>query len=174
MSKNRQPSQGGSGSVIFMGVIVASLILVIGVVVSFSKSSSAPEIIASSNVSAVAASNSHDWGEISMKDGNVEAAFKVKNEGSEILKLYDATTSCTCTTAQLVLGENKSPLFGMHAKFDYVLEVPPGETAQIKTVFDPAFHGPTGVGPITRQVTVKTNDALQSQLLFNVSADVTR
>lgn len=174
MSKNRQPSQEGNGSIIFMGVVVASLLLVVGVVVSFSKSNTTSEITASSNATATAVSNSHDWGTISMKEGNVEAIFEVKNNGSEALKIYEATTSCTCTTAQLILGENKSPLFGMHSKFNYVLEVPSGETAQIKAVFDPAFHGPTGVGPITRQVTVKTNDATKSQLTFNVSANVTR
>lgn len=175
MSKDTQSSQSGNGPLIFMGAVVISLLLLVGVVMIFSKSgSTTAEIVASGKVEAITVNNSHDWGTISMKDGKVEAIFEVKNDGSETLKLYDVITSCTCTTAQLILGDNKSPLFGMHSKFDYVLEIPSGETAQVKAVFDPAFHGPTGVGQISRQITVKTNDASRPQLTFNAMADVTR
>lgn len=174
MSKNTQSSSSGNGPLIFMGAAVISLLLLVGVVVAFSKSGSTTEIVASDKVEAAAINNSHDWGTISMKDGKVEVIFEVKNNGSETLKLYDVVTSCTCTTAQLILGDNKSPLFGMHSKFDYVLEIPAGETAQVKAVFDPAFHGPTGVGQISRQITVKTNDASRPQLTFNAIADVIR
>jgi hypothetical protein len=174
MSKKHQSDQRGNGSLITIGIIVISVLLLSVLVIFFSKSNTAPEITVSNEVEAISQSTSHDWGTISMKDGGVEAVFEVKNNGSEMLQLYDATTSCSCTTAQLVLGETKSPLFGMHTNFNYVLEVPSGETAQVKVVFDPAFHGPTGVGQISREVTVETNDAARPQLTFNASADVTR
>lgn len=77
-----------------------------------------------------------------------------------------------CTTAQLIIGDTKSPEFGMHSKSAYVMEVPGGETAELKVVFDPAFHGPNGVGPINRQITVETNDPSSPVLNFMLTAMV--
>ena len=115
---------------------------------------------------------SYDWGEIGINDGDAEAVFEIKNDGSETVKLYNVTTSCACTSAQLLLNDKSSPLFGMHSKSGYVMEVPAGETAKLKVVFDPDFHGPNGVGAISRQITVATNDPNKAELTFWLSAVV--
>jgi len=122
---------------------------------------------------AVAATN-YDWGTIGINNGKVEAVFAIKNEGTQPLRLFNISTSCMCTTAQLTLGDKSSPLFGMHANSGYVLEVPPAQAAQLKVVFDPALHGPSGTGTINRQVKVQTNDANQPELNFMLTATVTR
>ncbi len=119
-----------------------------------------------------AANTVYDWGEIPIDGGDVETTFEIKNEGSDILKLFNVVTSCTCTTAELQVGDKRSPVFGMHTKSPYIAEVPPGETAQLRVIYDPAFHGPQGVGVIERQVKVQTNDAAQPELVFNLSAVV--
>jgi len=62
----------------------------------------------------------------------------------------------------------------MHNKSAYVFEVPPQQEAKLIVVFDPAFHGPNGVGPIDRFVTVATNDPSQPQLQFSVKGIVSR
>jgi len=116
----------------------------------------------------------YDWGEISIDGGKVEKVFDIKNEGAGTLQLYNISTSCMCTTAQLLLGEARSPEFGMHSQSSYKMEVPAGETARLKVVFDPAFHGPSGVGPATRQIEVQTNDANQQKLIFVLTAMVRR
>ncbi|HCR81490.1 MAG: hypothetical protein UX28_C0001G0331 [Candidatus Pacebacteria bacterium GW2011_GWA1_46_10] len=133
-----------------------------------------PTNTASNAKAAVIDESSLDWGNIVMSEGNKEATFKIKNEGTDPLKLSEVVTSCACTTAQLKLGDTVSPAFGMHNKSAYVFEVPPQQEAKLIVVFDPAFHGPNGVGPIDRFVTVATNDPSQPQLQFSVKGIVSR
>ncbi|RJR15036.1 DUF1573 domain-containing protein [Candidatus Microgenomates bacterium] len=155
-----------------IGVIVVTIFLLVGAVVLAGSMGSNAEVAANPQVLVVVSESSHDWGEIGLNDGNVEKVFTIKNEGSENLTLTNIATSCMCTTAQLALGDNESPLFGMHSKSDYSMHVPPGEAAQLAVVFDPAFHGPSGVGPINRQVTVSTNDPKNPTLTFLLNAVV--
>lgn len=108
----------------------------------------------------------HDWGEIKLNGGKVEKIFMVKNSGTGPLKLSDISTSCMCTTAQVIIDGKGSPLFGMHQKSSWVGEVQAGKEAELKIVFDPAFHGPSGIGAMTRQITVATNDKANPKLEF--------
>ena len=67
-----------------------------------------------------------------------------------------------CTTAFLLKdGEEIGP-FGMagHSgvRGNANLTVNPGEEAVVRVVFDPAAHGPAGVGPIERQVMLEVGD----------------
>lgn len=117
---------------------------------------------------------SYKWRQVGINDGNVEKIFEIKNSGTETLVLSDVITSCMCTTAQLILSGEESPVFGMHSKSNYEMEVPAGETAELKVVFDPAFHGPGGVGPINRQIKVATNDLNNPELNFMLTAVVRR
>lgn len=157
-------------------LIIITLVLFGGGVVFLSKTGSSEadnsQTATDANTKAVVEETSYDWGEIGINDGNVEKVFNIKNEGTGTLKLFNVVTSCMCTTAQLSLGDTKSPLFGMHTKSKYVLEVPSGQTAQLKVIFDPAFHGPSGIGPITRQIEVETNDPSTPQLSFMLTAVV--
>lgn len=130
--------------------------------------------VTSDDAKAQVMESTYDWGEISIDGGKVEKVFDIKNAGAGVLQLYNVSTSCMCTTAQLLLGDRQSPEFSMHSKSSYKLEVPPGETAQLKVVFDPAFHGPSGIGPVTRQIEVQTNDANQQKLDFVLTAMVRR
>lgn len=161
-------------NLLIVGIVLVTLFAIIGTVFAFSYTNNTPEIAASSQVGVKTQQTSHDWGTIAMDDGKVEKVFTITNTGSETLKLHNAQTSCSCTYVQLIRGENKSPKYGMHTKSRYVLEVPPKETAQAKVVFDPAFHGPSGVGVITRQATIKTNSQAQPEVTFVTSANVVR
>src|SRR3990167_807552 len=55
----------------------------------------------------------HDWGTISLNGGEVEQAFIIKNQGSSELQLANLETSCMCTKAQVTIGGEASPWFGM-------------------------------------------------------------
>lgn len=116
----------------------------------------------------------HNWGRIEYGGGNVEKTFTIKNTGSSVLKLYNIKTSCMCTTAKLTINGIDSPSFAMHESSSWVGEVASNKEAVLTVVFDPAFHGPTGVGQVTRQVLVKTNDKANPSLEFNLTGLVVK
>ena len=157
-----------------VGIVIATLVILAGGVFLAVKMGSGPQVTASPGAKSVTKVTSHDWGDVKMSEGKVTADFDIENQGSEILKLYNVTTSCMCTTAQLSYKGKKSPEFGMHDKSAYVLEVPAKETAKLTVVFDPAFHGPSGVGPITREINIKTNDPDRGELNFMLTGNVDR
>ena len=113
-----------------------------------------------------------DWGTIDYGAGDAVAEFTINNPGPGTLSLAEVGTSCMCTTAQIIINDQKSPYFGMHAKSSWVGQVPAGGQAKLKVVFDPAFHGPQGVGPFTRQIVMKTNDPEHPKLEFNLTGTV--
>lgn len=144
-----------------------------GVAVWFNSQTALAQIESNPHTSLVVEAKNYDWGQININDGKVSTSFALANSGSEPLKLYDITTSCACTTAQSIIGDTASPIFGMHSKSSYITEIPAGETSQIKVIFDPAFHGPSGIGSISRQITMATNDPTNPTLTLNVTATVT-
>lgn len=123
---------------------------------------------------AIINSTSHDWQDIAIDAGNVEHTFTITNDGTENLVLSDVVTSCMCTTAQLILGDETSPIFGMHSNSSYTLSIPPGNSAELKAVFDPAAHGPDAIGPISRQISLNTNDQSKPEITLTLAANVTR
>lgn len=154
---------------------IVTLLLVVGVAYFGSRmGATAQEVEADSQVSASVAGNRFDWGTINIDGGIVSKAFAIENSGSNPLKLYDVKTSCMCTTAQLKTASQTSKKFGMHEKSANVFEIQPGETAELLVEFDPAFHGPSGVGPINRTVTMNTNDSSNPSLTFQLTANVVK
>jgi len=102
-----------------------------------------------------------DFGTISMASGKVTHRYTIKNLASEPVVLHKLYTSCMCTTAALMQGGQTSEAFGMpgHTPIPAIdAAIKPGEEVLINVVFDPAAHGPAGVGPIARVVTLE-NDA---------------
>jgi len=117
----------------------------------------------------------YDFGTISMADGNVVKEFSVTNTGSEDVILAKITTSCMCTTAYLKNGEKRKGPFGFPGHGGPVPPaneyLRPGETKIIEVVYDPAAHGPAGVGPIDRFVYVE--DASGGTTALEIKAVVT-
>lgn len=120
----------------------------------------------------VLANTSHDWGNIGINDGNASTTYTITNSGDGPLELSDGRTSCGCTTAELSVPGSRTRTFGMHSGNRFQVSVAPGESADLKVVFDPLFHGPQGTGPITRQVTLETNDPMQAEIVLSASANV--
>jgi len=83
-------------------------------------------------------------------------------------------TSCMCTEAELKVGDRTAGPFGMqgHTASSVYLVVKSGETLTVKVIFDPAAHGPSGVGPIERQVAIYTS-AGKDPILLDFKAVVT-
>lgn len=158
-------------NIIIVGVTVVIFGL-LGAVFFLSKASTPAEITSSQNVALSVDQNTYDWGTINMKDGNVSKAFIIKNTGTDILKLTKVKTSCHCTKAWIIINGDSSPAFGMNTVSPWVGELAPGGEAELSIVFDPAYHGPNGIGPITRYISVDTNDPKNRTLEFTLTADV--
>lgn len=112
------------------------------------------------NAIAIVGDSSFDFGEISMAKGSVSKIFTIRNNGDKPAVIDKIYTSCMCTNATLILNGKRTGPFGMagHGFIPRIKkELSAGEEAQVEVVFDPAAHGPAGVGPIQRAVSVETS-----------------
>lgn len=133
-----------------------------------------------SSAGLLVAEESHfDFKTISMADGKVSHRFEIKNSGSEPLKIKKVYTSCMCTVASVTdaKGAAYGP-FGMPGhgggSSPAAIEVNAGESITVEAVFDPAAHGPQGVGKIKRVVYLETNSVDQPQTQLTFSAEVVK
>lgn len=118
----------------------------------------------------------YNFGMISMKDGNVSHKFLLRNEGNETIKIEEVSTSCMCTTAYLYdgTGARKGP-FGMSGhggKSLANMEIGAGEAVELEAVFDPAAHGPQGVGKVKRVINIETNSQTNPKIQLTFEAEV--
>ncbi len=105
--------------------------------------------------------SSKSVGDIPYSGGDLIETFAVKNVGDKNLEIANLATSCMCTKAYLKQGSVKGEEFGMKgmsAPSSWKGIIKPGETAEVVMDFDPTYHGPSGIGPITRTVSFETND----------------
>jgi hypothetical protein len=110
-----------------------------------------------------------DFGSISMAAGKVTHRFWFRNEGAAPVLIRSIYTSCMCTTAKFVKGMKVVNEYGMpgHGPLPAVNEtLAPGEAAFIDAVFDPAAHGPAGLGPTQRVVTIESDTGRPVELHF--------
>jgi len=171
---NNKNIKGGGPDKFIIGIVVATILILVIAVFLGTRMGATPQVTADSQVSVSVDSSKYDWGTIDYDKGIVSKNFEIKNTSNAALKLYNVKTSCMCTTAQLKTSDITSKKFQMHESSSDVIEVKPGDTAQLIVEFDPAFHGPSGVGPITRTITMSTNDSKNSTLTFNLTGNVVK
>lgn len=159
---------------IIIGFIILTVLILGGGVYILSSTNSSTKVSSSQNAKIEVDAKTFDWGNIPYGGGTVSKNFILKNTGSDILKLTNIKTSCMCTNAYLEIDGKLSPAFGMHESASYIGEVLPGKQANLKVVFDPAFHGPSGVGPIERLVSIQTNDINNPALEFSLKGVVVK
>lgn len=116
----------------------------------------------------------YDFGTISMAKGNINKIFKITNPSDKDIELKKITTSCMCTSAYVVKNGSEKGPFGMEG-MGYV---PPAneiikakDSLDIKVVYDPNAHGPSGVGLIDRFVYFMDANGGKTQL--EIKATVT-
>ncbi len=152
--------------VAMIGVLLAGLILL-------SNNKTTQSQVANKLQVAGMQNQNYNFGQVSMAKGKVIHEYQIKNDSAQDLMIKKIYTSCMCTEASLKKGEKTFGPFGMpgHALVPSVNQtLKPGEEAIIETIFDPAAHGPAGVGKIERIVTLETSQGA-SELAF--SAEVT-
>ncbi len=116
-----------------------------------------------------------DFGTISMANGPVKHLFRLHNSSINPVMIRQIYTSCMCTQASLLIpgGAQFGP-FGMpgHGVLNPInQELKPGQEAIVEVSFDPAAHGPAGVGRVLRQIYIETNNA--TALVLQITANVT-
>ena len=115
-----------------------------------------------------------DFGTISMAAGKVSHIFKIKNTDTESLTITKLYTSCMCTEATFVKSNIKKGPFGMlgHGFIPKISEtLNPNEEAEILVHFDPAAHGPAGLGKNERTVSLE-NSGKNGPLELLIKANV--
>jgi len=121
--------------------------------------------------------NNFNFEVLEMKDGKVKHDFEVQNNGSESVVIKKVYTSCACTTASILNADGDSyGLFGMQGHKGFALntniEVKPGESAKVTAIYDPAAHGPKGIGKIKRIIYLDTNSTVEEQVQIAFEATV--
>jgi hypothetical protein len=114
----------------------------------------------------------YNFGTVSMAAGKVMRRYTIGNVGRAPLTITRLSTSCMCTEATLVTSSVRRGPFGMpgHMPIPTIRErLAPGELAQVEVVFDPAAHGPAGIGRTDRTVTVENDAGTPLQLNFTAT-----
>jgi len=142
---------------IIIGVAIIAILLIM--LPSFVSNDQSKQV---SESSLIATESFHDFGEILLQGGLVETQFDLTNEGANPITIGKVYTSCLCTTATIIESDGKEKgKFGMpgHKGLLSVADsiVLPGESIAVNVIFDPAAHGPSGVGLAQRSVYLETN-----------------
>lgn len=159
--------------------LVVIALVVVGLVI-FGRSGTAPQsatgMINNGPAGAVGAGGaisadhmSYDFGTISMAAGKVRHLFPITNSGASPVALKQIYTSCMCTSARMMLngktfGPYGMPGHGMMEQMNQMMQ--PGEEGEVEAEFDPAAHGPAGIGPVDRTIYLETNDGKTVELKF--------
>lgn len=176
MSHHHCRQQGNNSSTTWWVIgIVVVLLLGVGVLIALSPPSAQSQKAAVSDSTLTALELNYDFGSISMAKGKVTKVFTISNNTQTAITVSKLYSSCMCTSGTLVLGDRRVGPFSMEGMGPPIPtiaeELAAGQTAQVEVTFDPAAHGPAGVGPITRNVFVDTTDG--KKLVFEFKAQVT-
>ncbi len=166
MSKNKLKLWWSTG-------VFATLLLLAGLLwLARPDGQSAAQVLPSADATlalTVQGSNNYDFGKVSMAAGKVSRQFAIKNESDQAITIEKMYTSCMCTTASLILAGEQFGPYGMpgHGFIPAINQIiNPGKEAIVNVVFDPAAHGPAGVGRINRTVSIENNAGQPLELHF--------
>ncbi len=120
----------------------------------------------------------YDFGTIAMKNGLVRQVYKLTNQGQQPITIKKAYTSCMCTKANIISQSGKvTGPFGMPGHGGAVsranVTIQPGEEFSVESVFDPAAHGPSGIGLANRTIYLETNSSATPKVELKFSVNVT-
>ena len=159
--------------IVWPAVLIGVFLIILFILAKPAEKGAAPagsNALTASLINLTAPEKSFDFGSISMAAGKVSHSFKIKNSGAEPINISKIYTSCMCTTASLMTVEGQTPFFGMPGhgfapKINRLIKA--GEEAIIEVIFDPAAHGPAGVGPISRAVYLESGEETPFEIGFS-------
>jgi hypothetical protein len=149
-------------SKILLGILGVTLIVVVVLAVIVGGKVKDVDSIPNTEVLGLAATPEfYDLGNVKLRGGIVTKEYEIKNETGKNIRLRKIATSCMCTTAKVSVGDKETRFFGMEmdrSNAPVNLEIRSGEVAKVTINFDPAAHGPEGVGPFDRSVWLSFSD----------------
>lgn len=154
---------------------ILPIVLIAGAALAFiivAKPTPAPAQIGGDSGALVAETAGYDFGPLPLRSGLAQTSYFVRNTGAEPLVVNDVWTSCMCTTAVIRKGTETWGPFGMPGhglRRGINLSLAPGEDAEVAVVFDPAAHGPAGVGPVTRSIFLSSTAGDPLELAFTAT-----
>ena len=158
-----------------VGIVAVTVAFLAGLIYLSAVNKPAPSAAASGTSSLTASTTSYDFGMVSMANGKVSTTFNVSNTTNQPIVVSRFFSSCMCTSASARIGDRNYGPFGMQGHGGPIpfinATVQPGETIPLQVTFDPAAHGPAGVGRIVRNVFVESPNG--DRLTLTISATVT-
>jgi hypothetical protein len=149
-------------------IIVLVIVVMLGLMVwGYSRMAPPTQAQLSEKSSLTAPETFYDFGTISMAKGKVDHLFPITNPTDKDITIGNLQTSCMCTTAYIVNGSSKLGPFGMPGMGGVTTAnavIPAHATQAIDVVFDPAAHGPAGIGDIDRTIDATQEDGGTLQL----------
>lgn len=158
-------------------IIVFTLFFIGAAVFFLSKSPTKPNLEKTFGAKIENLETSYDFKDIPYDGGDAIHNFKIKNVGDKPLKIANLATSCMCTKVYFQNNQGQSPRFGMkgsNSVSGWTGVLNPGEEGSVVADFDPTAHGPAGVGPISRLVSIETNDPDHPYIEFSFSGKVVK
>lgn len=155
--------------------IVLGIAGVVAIVLFVAANAGTPSASSSSDGRVVADHATYDFGQLSMANGTVTHRFELKNPSGTPVVLTKIVTSCMCTTAEVkdsggaMLGRFGMPGHGGGSAAANIT-VAPGAAVALDAVFDPAAHGPSGVGRANRSIMIETNSSATPRLELGFQA----
>lgn len=155
--------------------IAITLAVIFGAAFLLSKPEVKAEVRAENSGKLTADESFNDFGTISMAKGVVSKKFTVKNTDNKTAMVTKMFTSCMCTKAKLIVGDKSWGPYGMPGHGgpipNIAAEIPAGGESEVEVTFDPAAHGPAGIGRVERTVTLQLNG--QNPIILGFRANVT-
>lgn len=117
-------------------------------------------------------SDYYDFGQIEASQGDVNTTFTVANKGKSDLIITGMETSCGCTTARLIVDNQKSPIFSMHNNpKNWQVSLKPNQQAILEVIFDPNFHK-GAEGFITRTIKIFSDDPIEPAVEVKIEGEI--
>jgi hypothetical protein len=137
-------------------IIIIAIVAVLGAMAwGYAKMAGPTQAQLSGQSPLTASTTLYDFGTISMAAGTVDHVFAITNPTDQNITITNLQTSCMCTTAYIGTGSARQGPFGMPGMggvTDADYTIPAHSTDEIDVVFNPAAHGPAGVGDIDRTI----------------------
>ena len=166
---HKKTEHANRNSLLQVGVIIGGITLFLLIIFFVGKNAATNSVYSSYEKNSgkiqsalTATEQFYDFGTISMAEGKVTHQFKIFNKNAEAITVTKLYTSCMCTTAKLMRGERTIGPYGMpgHGFIPNINEkINSEEETRIDVTFDPAAHGPAGIGAIERVVYLEQKSA---------------
>lgn len=162
---------------LLIGIIVLSILILTGGAYFLGKSNKPSSSTVLSSIGTESKGNpkvetkemSFDLGKMKVSDERYHD-FSISNKGAGPLQLYGIRSSCMCTAGKIIYKGNESEEYGMHAGGAFLTDIQPGTDATVRVTYRP-YQMPV-YGPIERELYVTTNDPINQQLIFKITANV--